>query len=286
MNEEIEYAEMLEIPLSTVNVERKGRKSKKLFEKNLKATIIERVNDKLETSAPMPVEEGELRFDEGVERIDTVRLYSEGEERSIFEQERLQAEDFSLDEREYARHAGIGKSNLAKKIIKGEFAAICLLCGGIFLTNAFLPNSAINTFFRALNNPVETNADERVYSDFVLTSVVGEYSSAELTLSKDGVLSFIGEGCVYPAVDGRVANVEKTEDGYTVKIAHSESFSEVITGLDYLYYNVGEEVKANVPVGYTLGERGVQVSMYSQNELLNCFELSEDNELNWVVLES
>jgi hypothetical protein len=287
MNEEIEYAEMLEIPLSTVNVERKRRKNKKWGEKKLKDTLIERVNDRLENSAEPPLaieEEGELLFDSSVERIDTVRLYSEGEERSIFN-ERLQADDFPLEEGKYIRPT-FDKNNLAKKIIKGEFAAICLLCGGIFLTNVFLPNSAINTFFRALNNPVETNTDAREYNEFVLSSIVGEYSSNQVTLSKEGVLSFTGEGCVYPIVDGKVLEASKTEEGYTVKIAHSDNFSEVILGLDYLYYEVGDEVKANVPIGYSSGEREVQVSMYSQKTLLNCFELSEDNELNWVVSES
>lgn len=287
MNEEIEYAEMLEIPLSTVNVERKRRKNKKWGEKKLKDTLIERVNDRLENSAEPPLaieEEGELLFDSSVERIDTVRLYSEGEERNIFN-ERLQADDFPLEERKYIRPT-FDKNNLVKKIIKGEFAAICLLCGGIFLTNVFLPNSAINTFFRALNNPVETNADAREYNEFVLSSIVGEYSSNQVTLSKEGVLSFTGEGCVYPIVDGKVLEASKTEEGYTVKIAHSDNFSEVILGLDYLYYEVGDEVKANVPIGYSSGEREVQVSMYSQKTLLNCFELSEGNELNWVVSES
>ena len=177
--------------------------------------------------------------------------------------------------------------SIYKKILKGEFAAVCILCGGIFLTNVFLPGSAINTFFRALNTPAtETGVDERGYQEFVLSSVVGENSTTQLTLSHEGILSFIGEGCVYPAVDGKVQEVEKKEDGYTVKISHSESFSEVIVGLDYVYYAVGEAVKANVPVGYSLGEREVFVTMYSQGELLTCFELSDDNQLSWVVSES
>lgn len=296
MNEEIEYAEMLEIPVSTVNVAKKRRKNKKTEQdKPLKDTVIEQVNDKLqdaplstETEELADVNEGELRFDSDVERIDTVRVYSADEERNIWEKERLQDEDrLEQDETRVYGTKRSRRPKLARIVLGGEFAACCALCGAIFLTNVFVPGSAINTFFRALNNPPEPTSDKRVYSDFTLTPVVGEYSDAKLTLSPAGILSFTDEGCVYPAVDGKVQEVTKNADGaYTVKIAHSDSFTEVMVGLDYVYYAVGEEVKANVPVGYSEGEKEVQVTMYSEGKLLNCFRLSDENELSWVVSES
>lgn len=164
-----------------------------------------------------------------------------------------------------------------------EFAAACVLCGTIFLTNVFMPNSAINTFFRALSTAPAETTDTRSYAEFTLTSVVSELSNAELTLSKDGVLSFQDECCVYPAADGTVCELTKTEEGtYVLKIQHSDSFTGVIYGLDSAYYAVGDTVKANVPVGFSKGEREVQVTMYSNGELLNCFELTEENCLAWV----
>ena len=299
MNEEIEYAEMLEIPVSTVNVAKKRRKNKKTEQdKPLKDTVIEQVNDKLQENAPHSLESeqllsdegtGELRFDSDVERIDTVRLYSADEERKIWEKERLSAEDFALDNQARVYDNGSKKRSKALRIALGaEFAACCALCGAIFLTNVFVPGSAINTFFRALNNPTEQAAsDKRVYSEFTLSPIVGEYADTEISLSPTGILSFTDEGCVYPVVDGKVQEVIKDADGaYTVKIAHSDTFTEVMVGLDYVYYAAGEEVKANVPVGYSQGEKEVQVTMYSEGELLNCFQLSEENELSWVVSES
>ena len=303
MNEEIEYAEMLEIPLSTVNVARKRRKNKREKEPALKESVIARVNDKLQeepkeiTSESASFDEatnldGELRFDSVSERIDTVRLYSEEEKREIWEREKLRESDVVLEE-EYADDAGRyqlsrGKrAKILRMVLTGEFAACCALCGAIFLTNVFVPSSAINTFFRALNNPTAETMDKRVYSEFELSSVVGELSEAELKLSPTGILSFTDEGCVYPVADGTVKEISKSDDGiYTVKIAHSESFTEVVGGLNYVYYEAGEVVKANVPLGYSEGETEVQVTMYSDGQLLNCFELSEDNELNWVVTES
>jgi hypothetical protein len=56
-------------------------------------------------------------------------------------------------------------------------------------------------------------------------------------------------------------------------------------GLNQVYYGVGDTVKANVPVGFTNGKRAVQVTMYSSGELLNCFEMTDDNCLVWLQKE-
>ena len=171
----------------------------------------------------------------------------------------------------------------ARIVLGAEFAVACALCGAIFLTNVFMPGSAINTFFRSLGDQNTTATDARTYADFTLSNVVSELSDAELNISPAGILTFTSECCVYPAADGTVSDVTKSDDGtYTLKISHSDSFTGVIGGLDVVYYQVGDEVKANVPVGYTDGETEVQVTMYSNGELLNCFELTEENCLAWI----
>ena len=49
MNEAIEYAEMLEIPVSTVNVVRKKRgKKRKNQDADLQESVIEKINDKMQ----------------------------------------------------------------------------------------------------------------------------------------------------------------------------------------------------------------------------------------------
>ena len=55
-----------------------------------------------------------------------------------------------------------------------------------------------------------------------------------------------------------------------------------MTGLKTVFYEVGDSVKANVPVAYIGGETPVQVTMYSSGELLNCFTLTEENCLAWL----
>ncbi len=297
MNEEIEYAEMLEIPVSTVNVIRKRRRRKKndesplndsLESKNarLKDSLIESVNSRLteekETEVPRETQreieengpEGNINFHDD-ERVDTVRLYSTNEDGT-----ELFPYDYPLNDRnEYEPK----RESRATRIALGvEFGLACALCSAIFLTNVFVPNSAINTFFRSMRNSSET-ATAKSYTDFTLSPVVSELSDAKLSLSPEGVLSFTDECCVYPAADGTVCELIKGEDGlYTLKISHSDSFTGVIEGLNVVYYAVGEEIKANVPVGFSKGEEEVRFTMYSEGELLNCFELTEENCLAWI----
>ena len=178
-----------------------------------------------------------------------------------------------------SRRAGI--------LLTAEFALACLLCGGIFLTNVFMPSSAINTFFRSLMPRETATADNLVYSDLELGSVVSELSDAELSISPAGVLSFTDECCVYPVADGKVAEVTENADGtYNVRVDYTDSFYGMLSGLDYVYYEAGDKVYGNVPVGYSNGESAVQVTMYSEDVLLNCYTVDSENCLSWVTSES
>ena len=322
MNEEIEYAEMLEIPVSTVSVVHKKRSKKRKVdptlpkslkqETALQASVIEQVNDKMQCSLPLSEQEqaqekitadatlfaecvnsqGKLDFGEIPERIDTVRLYSAAENKrkallgEMDEEYPILSEEMENDGGRIEMNALSPSEKRAKIVLGVEFAAACALCGAIFITNVFVPQSAINTFFRTLNFGAPAATDTRAYSDFTLASVVSDFSPIELQVSPTGVISFTGESCVYPTADGKVVSLTQSADGtYTVKIAHSETFSAVMSGLDFVYYTEGEEVKSNVPVGYTEGEVEVQVTMYSDGVLLNCFELTEQNCLAWITQE-
>ena len=283
MNEEIEYAEMLEIPVSTVNVVQKKRRARGKGG-SLKEKLIARINGEgdlreeriAENAAIDAARDSAAEAEDGIndyayrtDGVETVRLGGAEKKRRLFaeeEEDKMSAPG--------GRRVGI--------LLTAEFAVACLLCGGIFLTNVFVPQSAINTFFRSLMPTESAAADERIYSDFELGSVVSELSDAELDLSPAGVLSFTDECCVYPAVNGTVGEVTENADGtFDLRIDYSESFCGVFGGLDYVYYQAGDKVYANVPVGYSNGESAVQVTMYADGELLNCYTVSADNELSW-----
>jgi hypothetical protein len=316
MNEEIEYAEMLEIPVSTVNIVRKNQRRKKVKAHNneetnaqippaelpispLKESVIAQVNDRLNepenplTEENTPIEnqpilenDGRLDFDPIPERIDTVRLYS-AEETGAW-RDTLRPQDYTLNnENEGGRYALNYKNhkNKALKIaLNTEFIAACALCGAIFLTNVFMPNSAINTFFRSIHSASAVNgSDTRHYTDFTLSAVVSDLSDTELSLSPTGILSFTDDCCVYPTANGKVSAISQNADGtYTVKVSYTDTFTGVFNGLDFVYYGEGDSVLSNVPLGYTDGENEVQVTMYSGGVLLNCFQLTEENCLAWV----
>ena len=257
MNEEIEYAEMLEIPVSTVNIVRNRKKQKyAATNENLKERTISHINETAEFN----------------ETLNNFEVPPQPETDAA--NEPYQNPDFFPTESR--------KSRIQTLILKAEFGVACALCTGIFLTNVWLPNSAVNTFFRSLV-PEKQTVDDRNYTDFTLSSVVGT-DGAEMTLSPTGILSFTQEGCVYPTADGTIASVRQDENGkFTLEIAHTDSFSGIIDGLDFVYYEVGQTVKHNVPVGYSEGENEVQVTLYSNGNLLNCFAVTEDNTLQWIT---
>jgi hypothetical protein len=163
------------------------------------------------------------------------------------------------------------KMDRASKVLFGETVAACLIAGGIFLTNIFLPSTAINTFVGSLT---QTEAEEAAYNEFTLSSVVSELSDVTVTKSSDGVICFTDKTLVYPVCGGEVANVSQADGLYTVKIAHTSTFSSVVTGLTQVYSGVGESVASNVPFAYSAGDNEVRVSMYDGETLLSCYTLS------------
>ena len=236
MDQELEYAQMLEVPVSTVSVVKKKpffKKKAQEKEDNLKEQVVDSVNERM----------GDY-------------VYSE---------------DLSVPQ-ENKKKSVLSVADKPGKILIIEVAAACLLAIGIFLTNVFMPTSAINTFISDLTN---TPSAEAAYTEFDLFPVVSDLSDADVAVSDTGVITFTGEGAVYPVAEGTVASVTPlSEGGYSVEVAHTSAFRTVISGLTNVYYGVGEAVEGNIPVGYSDGSAQVSVSMYNNGALLNCYTLS------------
>ena len=242
MNEELDYAEMLEIPVETVTFNRKERK-KRERDGDLQERLVQEVNERMET-----------------------------------ENDPQYAESTPIA-RESVRETR--KNKLAKRIVVAEFIAVCVLCAAIFLTNIFLESSAINTFVRGLfQGNAQTQADTRVYSDFTLSPIVNG-GETEITVSATGVLSFVERCSVYPPCEGKLVSVNgNAQTGYTLEIKHSDSFSSIMSGLDAVYLAEGDLVRANLPLGYSDGEGEVRVMFYSNGALLSCVTV-DNNTLAW-----
>ncbi len=265
MSEEIDYAEMLEIPVSTVSVERKKRP---LFP-DLKGQAVGRVNERMESSR---------------ERDDTYAGNDFAEELPAQTEDGTSIPPDNIDGESGSATALMEYEEPKKRthpVLIVEFALACALCLTIFLTNVFLPQSAINTFLRAAISPNTQTTVEKTYQDFTLTSVVSEYADVDMTVADTGVLSFTAKCSVYPACDGSVKSITENNGSYTVVVAHSPSFESVYTGLTTVYYAAGDSVRANVPLAYSNGESQTQVSFYQDGTLLNCYSVDAENCLSW-----
>lgn len=235
--QDLDYAEMLEIPASTVTVTKKKSffRRKEQPRDDLKERVVDSVNER-------------------------VGAYVEGEDLS------------DPPAKKSAKSLKFGKDK-ESAVLFGEIAAVCLIAMAIFLTNIFMPNSAINTFISSLVNPAEEVA-EPSYSELTLSSVVGSGSQADVVMSDEGILSFTASGAVYPVCNGEVASVTAQDGAYIVKIAHTSSFSSVITGLTNVYYGAGDKVYGNLPFAYSDGAGEVTVALYDGETLIDGISLS------------
>ena len=152
--QDLDYAEMLEIPASTVTVTKKKsffRRREQLPRDDLKERVVDSVNER-------------------------VGAYVEGE-------------DLSDPPEKTAKNSIKFGKDRESIILFSEIAAVCLIAISIFLTNIFMPTSAINTFISSLVNPVEETS-EPSYNELALSSVVGSFSDAEVTASENGIITF------------------------------------------------------------------------------------------------
>mgnify|MGYP001122424419 FL=1 len=236
MNEQLDYAEMLEIPVNTVNVTKKKsifkRKQKNQPQQDdIKERVVESVNERM-----------------GAYVI---------------------SEDVS-DPPKPEKVKTIGKRDKKSVILWTEAALVGIIAIGIFITNILMPATVITPFLSSFSEPTK---EEPVYSQITLSPIVNDFSDAEVSLN-EGVLSFTAEGGVYPVCDGTVSKVTEVNGTYTMEIAHTSTFTSVITGLNDAYSAVGTKVADNIPVGYSNGEAEVRVTLYDNGVALNCIKLN------------
>lgn len=248
MEQELDYAEMLEIPVSTVNVVKK----KSFFKRRQKAE-------------PQPEELKERVVESVNERVGAY-VYSE----DVSDPPKPEKAKKQKAER------AISLKDKTGKVLLFETVAIGLIAVGIFVTNIFMPNSAINGLIGNFTTTSAKQPAEPSYTEFTLAPVVSELSDAEMAVSESGVLSFTAKGSVYPICAGTVSKVYQQDGLYTVEIAHTSTFTSVITGLTNVYNELGTKVASNIPVAYSDGGQEVRVTMYDSGNLLNCFTLTDE----------
>ncbi|MBO6263891.1 MAG: hypothetical protein J6N93_06470 [Clostridia bacterium] len=287
MKDGMEYAEMLEMPVSSCDVVFKPAKRKK--RKNVKEEVIAKVNASETEEGALAQENTEVKFVQkglfGLKKIFAKKPTSEiyGEKASGEEQKSDSGEEITESAVIKAVKGENGGKKAAKSrkkfkfdIIYAEGVAIFVLVAAILLTNIFWENSGINTVFKnTFGTGGETALDTRTYLSFSAKS-----PSEELSAAMDGgVLTLSGTGAVYPVCDGKVSSVTEENGKYTITISHSDVFKTVVSGVDYAYAEKGDEVFKYIPVGY-VGGGDATVKMYDGENLLTSYIL-ENGTIVW-----
>ena len=154
--------------------------------------------------------------------------------------------------------------------------AVFLLAVTILLTNIFWENSGMNRLFKSAFGDGQTvQTDTRTNVNFNAQSPSGEM---EVTLDK-GVMVFSGKGSLYPVCDGKVASVVEEDGKYTITLKHSDVFKTVISGVDFVYADQGDDVFKYVPVCYVNGG-DAKVSMYNKDVLVTNYAV-EGGSIVW-----
>jgi hypothetical protein len=265
MNEKLQYATMLEIPVNTCSVtftpskRKKSKRKKSMNHEAVKEELMNKINAEQEQNA---VELAEYNQPEYVYQDISDDVGAE--------------QSFEPEQKEK-------KGGFKFSIIGAQLCVVGILIAAIFLTNAFYPDSGINVFMRGVFGVSDTEqvvADDRLYNEFAPVISISDGTAVEVV---DGVINMSGEGSIYAPCNGKVTSLVLGEDGkYTMEITHSENFKTVLSGIDYAYAGLDGEVFYNIPVGYTemgeiemcfIGENGAAITNY---ELV-------DNSVVWAV---
>lgn len=235
MNDELRYAEMLEIPVETVTVSRKEKK-KKGREEPLSDQLVKEVNERMETSDPAFAESK------------TIEREYEPKPRSKIAKRILIGELVAV----VALCAGIFLTN----ILMPE-SAINTFVKGLFRGNASTADTRTYADF-SLGSVINDYTDAEItVSD---TGVLSFSADCAVYAPCEGTLESISG---------------TAESGYSVLLRHSDSFTTVISGLDRVYYGEGDALKGNTAFAHTNGEFTVRVMFYDNDNLITNYTVGE-----------
>ena len=160
-------------------------------------------------------------------------------------------------------------------LVYAEGVAVFLLVVTILLTNIFWENSGINRIFKYAFGMSAPVADMRVNTSFNAKAPSGELD----VKVEDGVMEYSGKGSLYPVCDGKVVSVVEEDGKYTVTLKHSDVFKSVISGVDFVYADKGDDVFRYVPVCFVNGGTA-KVYMYNSDVLVTNY-IIEGGSIIW-----
>ena len=269
MNEKLQYATMLDIPVNTCSVtnqiikKKRNAKKRKVDHDQVKEQLLSKINSGYleENIAQKSSNTDEFSCDV---QVDQTTLNSD-----------------QIDETVYNTEPTRVRKKFRFTVIGVQLAVIGVLIATIFLTNAFYAESGMNVFFKSVfgTEEVVEVVDNRTYEQFApVVSIGGETYAVE-----DGLITFAGKGSVYAPCDGTISTITTKDDGtFDVEIVHSDNFKTLLCGLEFVYASEGDGVFGNIPVGYYNGENANMCFLSGDGLVISDYKII-DNFVVWEV---
>ena len=267
MNEKLQYASMLDMPVSTCSVstlpkKKKFRKKKRVNDELIKAELLEKVNSQQDL-AEMG---GSVQQTSLVAQNNGLEI-ARGEQ-GLLEHEMILEQNTSNVFASSQKHK---KSPFRITVVGVQLVIIGLLVATILLTNALYENSGINVFLRGVFGTESAVVDTREYSEFSPVISMGDNKGIDIS---EGMITFAGEGSVYAPCDGIVSKITETQSGrYDIEIEHSQNFKSIISNVERVYVKEGDAVYKNIPVGYLEADGASICFTNSEGELLEGYQM-------------
>lgn len=284
MNEKLQYASMLEIPVNTCNVtsapaKRKKRKKPTPHNEDIKQELLNKVNlaQEMDNQIADQIDSVANANENAVldKQVENSAIIKVADEKSVKPRKK---EDKVFQDKSTA----VPKRKIAFTAVTVELVIVGALLAVIFLTNAFYPSSGINSFVNKVfgsSNAVET-IDTRNYAEFSPVLAIG---NQENTAIADGIMTITATGSVYAPCNGTVSAVSLDGNGrYTLEISHSQNFVSRISGLDYAYAEKGDTVFGNIPVGYVLSNGITMCFTGAEGKIITDYQVA-GNSVVWEV---
>ncbi len=273
MNEKLQYASMLDIPVSTSSVsaitkKKKSRKKKKVNDELIKAELLRKVNS-------------EQDLNENFCENSTSLIALDNQTELTLSGEQELGQEMALEQNTsnvYMSKIKRKKSPFKFTVVGLQLVIIGVLVATIFLTNALYKDSGINVFLRGVFGTESAAIDTREYNEFSPVISMGDNSGVMMS---EGMITFAGEGSVYAPCDGIVKKISVSENGrYNIEIEHSQNFKSIISDVERVYVSEGDTVYGNIPLGYLEADGASICFTNSQGELLDDYEMV-DNMVVW-----
>lgn len=309
MNEKLQYATMLEIPVSTCSITERssGKKrhphKRKVNHEQVKKQLMDKINgeekvinhpvdcyvsqsqalEQLNAEEQPILERDEIAptaEQEYLEQLNAPEAQASGQETFVQDGE---IETPIEQEKSVTFYRAERKKKFRPRIsvIGVQLMVIGFLVATIFLTNALYVDSGINVFLRNVFGVEEvTTVDARKFDEFAPVVAMGDNNGVTVA---DGVISYSGEGSVYAPCDGVVTGKIVDETGkFTLEITHSTNFKTVLSGVDIAYVELDDKVYGNIPVGYLNADGATMCFTHGDGTVISNYQIV-DGAVVWAV---